>query len=951
MVMRFTIVLAMVVTVAFSKLTNQNLGGRSILESQLDNARSATCDFLDAIRENSHCSPGKTDEKSNQIGKAVSEDRTVVSGVVPEIKEKLAESKAGVAMLNQKNTALNKALSISHEKIRKLMKADKVSSSDKQSSPTADQDELKNKSEAGKEDQEVNTVQFPWPSQTALLMPVSKSRVTRLAGMPSQSSSVFKAGQRSGVSFGRRSNRFCMPGHPLLMEEIPGAGGFNSLSLTAGRATVLVEQYSGVTYLYTVQAGRILQVNMQTGIVVALFDMCQKGYFSRTQWGWTHDGPYQQSTTCGTDHTPVGSRSVVPETGIPCLKAAPFSSPRRRAPTPKRSRLQEVTPPPKVMGGAAAGVAFTEKHEDTAAGGNRNATAEEMQGANGSNTRKYEVGDSGSYKTIAMDDRQADNGRRRVLMFIIMQLRYFKVSFGYGYHDKYRVTRPWKHLQSLVMVDALKGSAVEFEPKGIPMSTKEEVFTMAAVTLKRRDVIKRSVKLFVASVQGVSEFGSCDRFGTCHSLSGFRSTTIYSAELGQAKCPTRKKCVVEFSELLRVDRGILSLAVRIQDAQLQMYAAELEIYGNLHAPGSPVKPQGHVFQSLSMITAIQGRSLGWTNASLTRLVGRTLCRNGIEGKHQSRLGEGDASSSKPEVSSVNQSAPHPRLVDSDKQCAIFSPGGDDRQHPGDKHRWSMWAQMPTTSVDGQGSSSQCSSKGICTGPSVRFVRTLQDNGYIDGQMSGVSLTISQDPETKRSYVFFSEGASSSIRAMDITNSTAEGIKIKSFVTAFGVREIAHVGPNRIAIFDGNGVLSVLDTRPALPCGNAFNYSREAFSRWKPGHLVSGTPITLESNHTVKLRRASESSSSPGHPWQLVVQRKLLRPYEDSHIFLAKAVFCSRPLGVHSFECCVEKGVFRPNGHATGKAAHSGNTTCTNQACRLGISEGQFKTLNAQMISL
>lgn len=153
----------------------------------------------------------------------------------------------------------------------------------------------------------------------------------------------------------------------------------------------------------------------------------------------------------------------------------------------------------------------------------------------------------------------------------------------------------------------------------------------------------------------------------------------------------------------------------------------------------------------------------------------------------------------------------------------------------------------------------------------------------------------------------------------------------------GPREIGSAGPSKLAAFDSNGLLSILDTGPIIPCGNAFNYSRQVFANWMPDHLPVGAPVTLSDNTTVTLRRAAASVSSAGHPWQLVVQKKVLRPFQGSQVLLSKSVFCSRPKGVDTFECCVEKKVLKPASDAKTHVEHN----CSTQACHLGVSPEQF----------
>ena len=183
---------------------------------------------------------------------------------------------------------------------------------------------------------------------------------------------------------------------------------------------------------------------------------------------------------------------------------------------------------------------------------------------------------------------------------------------------------------------------------------------------------------------------------------------------------------------------------------------------------------------------------------------------------------------------------------------------------------------------------------------------------VDADSSGVSLALTRDADSKRLYLAMAESSSHSVRLMDVTdtpNGTIEA-KVTSIVQTISPLEIIDARRNELLVFDPKGVLSAIDVGPVLRCSNVFNITDAAMDDWMPTGLKDGASkaTVIVSRHVTNLKRASEATTSAGHPWQLLMQKKVQRPLEGSGIILTKKMFCSKPQGSPQYDCCVKKAM-------------------------------------------
>ena len=140
------------------------------------------------------------------------------------------------------------------------------------------------------------------------------------------------------------------------------------------------------------------------------------------------------------------------------------------------------------------------------------------------------------------------------------------------------------------------------------------------------------------------------------------------------------------------------------------------------------------------------------------------------------------------------------------------------------------------------------------------------------------------------------------------------VTLKTMMSVVRPLEIAAGRPHQLLVFDSNGILSTIDTQPAIPCGNAFEYTSSNVQKWgAKTRLRTGRPVLLTDKKTVYLRRASASKSSPKQPYRIILQKKILEPFKKSRIRLTKFIFCSKRRGLVSFSCCVRKDTELPKG--------------------------------------
>jgi len=178
---------------------------------------------------------------------------------------------------------------------------------------------------------------------------------------------------------------------------------------------------------------------------------------------------------------------------------------------------------------------------------------------------------------------------------------------------------------------------------------------------------------------------------------------------------------------------------------------------------------------------------------------------------------------------------------------------------------------------------------------------------IDAEFTGASVVVTRDRDTKRVFLYIAEGTSNSLRVLDVTKNSADAVKLTTLVSAVGVYEVSLGRQHELIIFDANGVMSSVDVHPSIPCGNQWEYVSKSMKTWNSqAPLRTGVPQVIHAASTVDLRRASAAKGSPSHPWQLMVQKKKLRPFAKSKATLVKNVVCSRRVGIPVYDCCVIK---------------------------------------------
>ena len=125
---------------------------------------------------------------------------------------------------------------------------------------------------------------FPWSSQSKAsgsLFPMARKVVTPVAGKPG-ATAAFKAGIREGARFSTRLRSECMGQAPLLNEFHGGtAKGF----FNGGTVKMVRHMNNNTVKVFNVEAGRVLELDVKTGEVIVVFDLCANGFFSKNTWG------------------------------------------------------------------------------------------------------------------------------------------------------------------------------------------------------------------------------------------------------------------------------------------------------------------------------------------------------------------------------------------------------------------------------------------------------------------------------------------------------------------------------------------------------------------------------------------------------------------------------------------------------------------------------------------
>jgi len=222
--------------------------------------------------------------------------------------------------------------------------------------------------------------------------------------------------------------------------------------------------------------------------------------------------------------------------------------------------------------------------------------------------------------------------------------------------------------------------------------------------------------------------------------------------------------------------------------------------------------------------------------------------------------------------------------------------------------------LPSTlrleSVDGAGENASFTFARIALSNPIDY---YGKKAYVGGAVNvyaGATLTMLIDPRTNRKYLVVGEGSGHKIRLVDVTNSTAKDAMVTTVGTFVGPMEV-EVGPTMddVIVFDSLGVMSQLDLYPAVPCGNLWKFMNGSLAAWDEGE--SAQQQLLSDNKEYQLRRAAASTSSPGAPWVLTMQRKTAKQaIEGTDLAFVKEIACAKPKRGIADVCCVRKNARR-----------------------------------------
>jgi len=214
------------------------------------------------------------------------------------------------------------------------------------------------------------------------------------------------------------------------------------------------------------------------------------------------------------------------------------------------------------------------------------------------------------------------------------------------------------------------------------------------------------------------------------------------------------------------------------------------------------------------------------------------------------------------------------------------------------------ANKPQTSTDGVGINA--------TLVFLLEVHWSSSNSLIN-PFSGVSMKVVHDSRTSRDYLYFAEGPSHAIRMIDVTSNEANMGKVTTVVSMVGPQFMAcGSGSHDFFVLDGKGVLSQVDLQPVIHCGNQVKFFKPGFESWMPVTGTSKSALLGPQTQIYNLIRNGASANAKAHPWELIVQKKIVKVKGVKGAMVTKSISCSRPVvGINVTAsatkfCCVKK---------------------------------------------
>jgi len=240
-----------------------------------------------------------------------------------------------------------------------------------------------------------------------------------------------------------------------------------------------------------------------------------------------------------------------------------------------------------------------------------------------------------------------------------------------------------------------------------------------------------------------------------------------------------------------------------------------------------------------------------------------------------------------------------------------------------------------------GGTQQKSLDGVGKNAEMTFIKVIQwtkSRSSIINPYSGVSMKVVHDDRTSRDYLYFIESPSHVMRMVDVTSNEANAGKVTSVISVVGPQLLATgVQSNDFFVMDGKGVLFKVDLQPVIHCGNQVDFFKKGFASWKPIGTVDQHAILGPLSHVYNLIRKGASENAKAHPWELIVQKKIVNVKGVKGAMVSKSISCSRPVMSSS-----SSSVNRAGNHQAelGDSVSSRGATATKFCCVEKVSSGR-----------
>jgi len=311
------------------------------------------------------------------------------------------------------------------------------------------------------------------------------------------------------------------------------------------------------TNIFTIQAGRILEISVDTGTVKEALNLCKAGYFMGIQ---------------SEDHALTMLNSQLAQPRISSSVSTALTAKKQLVPhvpkgnmlqwSPSESGLQIPISKKYDQKGQGCGMYFKLQ------GSCRRTPKTRVQ-----YTVPYIVGGAGAGAVIVGDESD------KVLMFMLMTLHYgahcaYQQTGSGGYGPRHTCGDAGKTVSSLLSIDPSTSVVTEFEVTGVELVSKphcrgntaagspgvtDATWTMEAMATGNGD----EVILFLGVVQRMQGW-SYEILPHNKGYKGFSSTNIFYASTAGASCKKGMKCPLAFSKLHSVkEGGVLSMTGRL----------------------------------------------------------------------------------------------------------------------------------------------------------------------------------------------------------------------------------------------------------------------------------------------------------------------------------------------------------------------------------------------------